>query len=684
VVFDALAPGRGIARVRYNAEVNDDTVSGETVTSEYVPWKNFRRGPGLVWNDVDWIGFKHYLSREQLVDLAGEIGNELALDHDTRTGDKPDKDGKDPSDVFLRACVWEIWDKMSKRVLFIAPCYPDKPIREEDDPLQLTGFFPIPKPIQPLDTPCDLVPVPPYRAYKHLAEELNEVTIRIKRLVRQIKVRGIYASSAASIEQIVTADDGELVAAAGLEFLADGGLDKAIAWWPIEPQVNAIRQLVEHREAIKTTIYEVSGLADIMRGNSNAQETLGAQQIKAQWGSLRIQRVQADVQRFCRDLFRMKAELIAQRFDIGMLQEMTGIKLASQQEKMAAQQQAQQAELQQQDMQAEALQALRSQVEEIMELPTTEEVERYTDAFFKTIQVGATTLPELSASFSQTTGSAALLNIPIETLAAAFASVTAQGANTSEAATRINGVLAALTKPTSQAADEAKRLGIEFSASAVQSRGLESVLADVDKATNGNAQSLALLFGRQEAIRGVVNLTADGVFGLTAKMREYNDITGITAEAAAAMAASFELANARIQTAFREVGIRVGLEFLETYQGIGVEIRNILYGISDGVEDGAFDSIIDLINEFGRAMQATLADVAKNLPEALKLIDLGPFESSLRNLATAVGTLFDGVDVSTPRGLADAIDSVVKVGSALINTTAGIVEGLKPFIDAIL
>jgi hypothetical protein len=368
VVFDAIAPGRGVARVRYNAEVNDDAVSGETVTCEYVPWKNFRRGPGLVWNDVDWIAFKHYLSREQLVDLAGEIGNELALDHDTRTGDKPDKDGKDPSDVFLRACVWEIWDKMSKKVLFIAPCYPEKPIREEDDPLQLTGFFPIPKPIQPLDTPCDLVPVPPYRAYKHLAEELNEVTIRIKRLVRQIKVRGIYASSAASIEQIVTADDGELVAAAGLEFLADGGLDKAIAWWPIDPQVNAIKQLVEHREAIKTTIYEVSGLADIMRGNSNAQETLGAQQIKAQWGSLRIQRVQADVQRFCRDLFRMKAELIAQRFDIAMLQEMTGIKLASQQDKMMAQQAAQQAQQMQQPPP--------DGVEEVMEAPSLEEAEQ--------------------------------------------------------------------------------------------------------------------------------------------------------------------------------------------------------------------------------------------------------------------------------------------------------------------
>jgi hypothetical protein len=371
-VFDALAPGRGLARVRYKPLVEGDAVAGETVAIEYVPWKNFRRGPGLIWDDVPWVAFKHFLSREQLVELCGpEIGNKIELDHDTRTGDKAKQDtgaAKDPSEVFLRAMVWEIWDKQTQTVLFIAPCYDTGPIREEADPLQLTGFFCVPRPIQPIDTPCDLIPVPPYRAYRDLAEELNEVTIRIKRLVRQIKVRGIYASSAASLEQIVQADDGELIAAQGLEYLAEGGLDKAVMWWPIEPQVKALQQLVAHREQIKTTIYEVSGLADIMRGNSDASETLGAQQIKAQWGSLRIQRVQADVQRFCRDLFRMKAELIAQRFDIAALQEMTGIKLASQMERQQAQMMAQQAQQMQQPVPSE--------VEDILKAPSLEEVEQ--------------------------------------------------------------------------------------------------------------------------------------------------------------------------------------------------------------------------------------------------------------------------------------------------------------------
>ena len=420
VVFDAATGGRGVARVRYvpkvaggedpsqmtegegpesDAEETDEHkltpvepgehVVSQTVQMEYVPWKNFRRGAGLVWDDVPWVAFKHYLTREQIEDLAGKaLADAVSLDYDVRTGDRDkDKDNadgaKDAQDVFLRCCVLEIWDKPSGKVLFIAPGYEAKPLRVDDDPLQLTGFFPIPRPLCMLETPGNLVPVPPYRSYKELAEELNEVTIRIRRLVRQIRSRGIYASAAADIEQIIKADDGELVPAQGLEMFAQGGLDKAIAWWPIEAQAKVVTELVAHREAIKQTIYEVSGLSDILRGASAASATATAENIKNQWGSLRIQKVQAEVQRFCRDVFRMKAELIAQNFDLQILQDMTGVKLvpmAVKQQvqaelKQAAQMQAAQAQQMGQQPPSQAPQ-VPPDVQEILKAPTLEEVEQ--------------------------------------------------------------------------------------------------------------------------------------------------------------------------------------------------------------------------------------------------------------------------------------------------------------------
>jgi hypothetical protein len=147
-------------------------------------------------------------------------------------------------------------------------------------------------------------------------------------------------------------------------------VNKMIAWWPIEPQVKALAQLYQQRELIKQTIYEVTGLSDIVRGASMASETATAQQIKAQWGSLRIQRLQAEVQRFARDLFRLKAEIFATKFDIRNLSLITGIAVLPQQQIAMAQQQARALQQQQQPIPPELEQALKAapleQVEQIM------------------------------------------------------------------------------------------------------------------------------------------------------------------------------------------------------------------------------------------------------------------------------------------------------------------------------
>lgn len=362
VLFDGFVAGRGVSRVRYvpylqpgtdpsieedagegqaGAEMSEpaalegleqpepgEVVAFEEVVTEYVPWKHFRRGPGFVWDDVTWIAFEHFLTREQLRSLAEEKADKVSLDCSVEKEREDDRSGVPNSEVYARARVWEIWDKETKKVLFVAPSYMDEPLREEDDPLGLQGFYPVPRPLVPLPTPGHLVPVCPYRAYEDLAEELNEVTRRIQKITKQLRVRGVYASSAQDMEAIVTADDGELVAAQGLEaFVSSGGLDKAIAWWPIEPAVKALAQLYTQRDQVKQSIYEITGISDIVRGASSASETATAQQIKSQWGSLRIQRMQAEVARYARDLFRMKAEIISARFSPQTIGMMTGVQL---------------------------------------------------------------------------------------------------------------------------------------------------------------------------------------------------------------------------------------------------------------------------------------------------------------------------------------------------------------------
>jgi hypothetical protein len=328
VLFDACVPGRGLARVRYSPTFGEDgQVAYEETTCEYVPWKHFRHGAARVWDEVPWIAFEHFLSRDELRKLNPDVADEVQLDCSTR-GESSD-DNQQKSDIFKRARVWEVWDKESGEVIFIATGYTEEALRRERDPLELTGFYPIPRPVQPIVTPGKLIPVPPYNAYKVLAEELNSVTARIKRLVRQLRVKAGYASMGSDLKMLADADDGELVPLTNLEFIATGGgdINKIVSWWPMEPTVKALQALYVQREAIKQTIYEVTGISDIVRGQSAASETATAQNIKNQWGSLRIQRFQADVQRFARDLFRLKAEIFATKFSMQNLIMMTGVEV---------------------------------------------------------------------------------------------------------------------------------------------------------------------------------------------------------------------------------------------------------------------------------------------------------------------------------------------------------------------
>jgi hypothetical protein len=371
VLFDSAVPGRGVARVRYIPYMGEDEqVAYEEATCEYVPWKHFRHGAARVWDEVPWICFEHFLSRDQLRQINPELAEQVQLDCSTKGEDAEAK--PDESDVFKRARVWEIWDKDQKEVVFIATGYRQEALSRQSDPLGLTGFYPIPRPVQPISTPGKLCPVTPYTAYKTLAEELNSITLRIRKLVRQIRVKAGYASMGADLDALARADDGELVPLANLEAIAAGGgdLNKLLAWWPIEPQVKALAQLYTQREAIKQTIYEVTGISDIVRGSTMASETATAQQIKAQWGSLRIQRLQAEVQRFARDLFRLKAEIFATKFDIKNLSMITSIPVLPMAQIQQAQAMAAQAEQMGQPVPDELKQALKAAplepVEQIM------------------------------------------------------------------------------------------------------------------------------------------------------------------------------------------------------------------------------------------------------------------------------------------------------------------------------
>ena len=329
-VFDLAVSSRGVARVTYEPVMEGDKVVYQECGEEYVYWSDFRHGPCRKWKDCPWVAFRKFLSKDEIAKAASKtIADKLSYDHRSDVQDDDDGGEKDDlKDIYKRALIWEIWDKDTGKVYWISPSYDKEPVWDEQDPLGLKGFFPCPRPMYAGKTNKNLTPISDFKVYRGLIEEVDRLTRRITALLNQCRARGMVAKFPGQndLQRISQADDGELIEVSDANVLLQGGgLEKLISWFPLEPIIKTIQILYQQREVAKQNIYEVTGISDIVRGQSNPNETLGAQKIKSEWGGLRLQTRQAEVARFCRDLIRMKAEIVGEHYTDEMLAVISGL-----------------------------------------------------------------------------------------------------------------------------------------------------------------------------------------------------------------------------------------------------------------------------------------------------------------------------------------------------------------------
>lgn len=368
-VLDALLPGRGVSRIRYVPSLSQVGVTEETheegaedptheahegnteeleyeqAVVEHVDWQDFRRGYGRVWEEVQWVGFRCRLTKDDVAERFGEeIAGALQYDQDEddaqkdKSSDKPEE-----SDEQRTAEFWEIWDKEERRVCFFHLGYREGliyPIGNEsgEPPIEFEGFFPCPEPLQLIEDSSSLLPIPLWRLYKAQAEELEKISGRINKIIEQCKARGIYDSRLSEIGNVLKSAEGDLIPVQGAaQMAAVGGLEKSVSWFPVEQYVKILEQLYAAREQTKAAIYEITGLSDIVRGASQASETATAQQIKSQYVSLRLKRMRGLVAIYARQIVRMLSEVISEKFAPETLAKMTGIQLPTLAQKQQAQ-----------------------------------------------------------------------------------------------------------------------------------------------------------------------------------------------------------------------------------------------------------------------------------------------------------------------------------------------------------
>lgn len=335
---DGDLAGRGTARLRYEPEIVGEQVGSQKITTEHVIWDKWGRGPARSWAEVPWIFFEHDYTKADLerLGVSKKRIKELTF-NDVQDRNSDTKAEKSPTGILKTVRGYEVWDKRSRAVMFIAEQDKKKFLAVKPDPLGLKDFFPVPAPLQPLRRRRDITPICPYEVYRLLVAELDRITKRINGLISQCRVRGLYDKRlGADLERLRFCDDGQYEPAEDATIFAQGsgGLEKAVMHWPLQEIITTLKELYVQREQIKQIIYEVTGLSDVLRGATNPNETLGAQQLKAQSGSRRMSTRQKEVARFCRDLFRMKAEVMCKHFTAENLSQMTAIQVTPEVEQL--------------------------------------------------------------------------------------------------------------------------------------------------------------------------------------------------------------------------------------------------------------------------------------------------------------------------------------------------------------
>lgn len=318
---------------------------------------------------------------------------------------------------------------------------------------------------------------------------------------------------------------------------------------------------------------------------------------------------------------------------------------------------------------------------------STDQAGKYSDILFQTVKLGQTTVPELASSLAQVTGLASSGKVPFETLSAAIAALTATGLPTSEAMTGIKAALSNIIKPSKEASEAAAALGIKFDASTLASRGFDGVLQDVYRATGGNIDQMAKLFGSTEALNAVMVLASDKSGKFKEALEAMRGASGSTAEAYAKMKDEFKNVSQQLINNIDVALVKIGDKFIPGLTKVEVGLKDVFKSISKAVDDGAFKPLFDSIDKFGASLGEQLKAIGKNLPDALKNIDYSKLIESVSGLGTSLGkafnALFNGIDLSSTAGLSAAIQKVVNGITALTNVTTGIIDAWRPFLDAI-
>ena len=317
-------------------EVQESQLKYEEAIIDYCSWEDIGWSWARTWQEVRLLWKRVYLDRDELRERFTELSEEEILQIPL------DWSPKNLTDTQIRitrkkAVIYEVHDKLKRKRYWVVKNFP-KLLDERDDDLGLHRFFPCPRPLMANALSDELLPTPNFTFYQDQANEIDELSTRIVAISKALKVAGVRDASAEGLDRLLSEGvENQLVPISGWAAMKDkGGLAGSFELIPLKEIAETLSFLREQRKELIEDVYQLTGIADIVRGFSDPNETATAQEMKGNFSILRIQDAQTEVQRFARDTIRIVGEIVA-GYDIETLKQISGVKLLTAAEKQQLQ-----------------------------------------------------------------------------------------------------------------------------------------------------------------------------------------------------------------------------------------------------------------------------------------------------------------------------------------------------------
>lgn len=300
----------------------------------------------------------------------------------------------------------------------------------------------------------------------------------------------------------------------------------------------------------------------------------------------------------------------------------------------------------------------------------TSEAKHVSDLLIQTQNLGKTTVGQLGQSLGNVIPTASAAGVSFQDLMGSIAELTKQGLPTSEAITGMKAALSNVIKPTSDAAQTAEKLGINFNQAHLKSVGWAQFLTEIKEKTGGNVTTMGKLFGSVEALNAVTVLAGKGSKDFASVLDQMGKSAGTTDSAMSKMekgtGASFE----RAMNSMKNAAIQLGTALAPVAQKIAQVIQQIA----------------QKLNSLPPAQQQLIAKIL------LVVAAVGPALIVAGKMITAIGSIVKVVGMlMNPVGAVIAIIGVAVVAiKHLWDTNTGfrtavinIWNGIKAFFSTI-